>query len=91
MNLIMKMKKNENLYKINSKFHTIKKFKFIDLETERVKEIFENLAKNEFKIPKFKNKKDIAKHIRKLYREYKWLRTSHFKFLITENLKNLKK
>ena len=29
--------KNENLYKINSRFHMIKKFKFIDLETERVK------------------------------------------------------
>ena len=39
----------------------IKNFKFIDLETERVKEIFENLVKNEFIIRKFKYKKDIAK------------------------------
>ena len=66
----------------------IKNFKFIDLEIEKVKEIVENLVKNEFIIPKFEYKKDIAKYIRKLYREYKWLRTSHFKFLITENFKN---
>ena len=58
--------KNENLYKVNLKFHMINKFRFIDLETERVKEIFENLSKNEFKIPKLKYKKDIAKYIRKL-------------------------
>ena len=45
--------KNENLYKINLKFDMIKNFKFIDLETERVKEIFENLAKNEFINPNF--------------------------------------
>ena len=80
--------KNENLYKLNLKFAMTKNFKFIDLETERVKEKFENLVKNEFIIPKFKYKKDIAKYIRKLYREYKRLRTSHLKLLITENFKN---
>ena len=58
------------------------------LNLERVEKIIENLSKNDFTIPKkYKYKKDVAKYIRKLYREYKWLRTSHFKFLITENFK----
>ena len=58
--------RNENLYKINLKFDMIKNFKFIDLETERAKEIFENLSKNEFIIPKLKYKKDIANLYKKI-------------------------
>ena len=77
--------KNEYLFKMDLKDDMINNFKFKDLE--RVEKICENLSKNDFTVPKYKYKKDIAKHIRKLYREYKWLRTSHFKFLITENFK----
>ena len=60
-----------------------------------VEKTIENLSKNDFKIPKKyipkkykKNKKNLAEYIRKLFKEYKWLRTNYFKFLITKNFKN---
>ena len=53
---------------------------------KRRKKILENISKNEFIIPKkYKNKKSIAKYIRKLFKEYKWLETSYYSFLITKN------
>ena len=58
-------------------------------EKKRIEETFKNLSKNEFTIPKkYKYKRNLAKFIRRIYREYKWLRINHFKFLITENFKN---
>ena len=56
---------------------------------KRVEKTIENLSKNEFIIPKKykKYKKSIAEYIRILFKEYKWLRTYYFKFLITGNFK----
>ena len=79
--------KNENLFK-----YYLKK-KLLDFKlrnNEDIEKICENLSKNDFIIPKkYKYKKNLAKFIRKMYREYKCLRTSHFKFLITENFKKI--
>ena len=78
--------KNENLYKKDLKKDLIDfKFRNDDYDIEK---ICENLSKNDFRIPKkYKYKKNLAKFIRRMYREYKWLRTNNFKFLITENFK----
>ena len=80
------IEKNENLYKRDLK-KELNDFIRNDYDIEK---IHENLSKNDFTIPKkYKNKKNLAKFIRRMYREYKWLRTNHFSFLITENFKNL--
>ena len=61
-------------------------------KTEKLKNITNNLNKNEFNIDiKFKTKTEVAKYIRKLYLEKKWLKTSYFKFLVTENFKNFQR
>ena len=77
--------KNENLFKNELKE------KLVNLKirnNENIEKICENLSKNDFRIiKKYKYKKNLAKFIRKMYREYKWLRTNNFKFLITENFK----
>ena len=45
---------------------------------KRLEKVLENINKNEFIIPKkYKNKKNLAKYIRKLYLK-KWLDTSYF-------------
>ena len=81
------IEKNENLYKKDFKEDLID-FKLRN--NENIKKIYENLSKNNFRIPKkYKYKKNLAKFIRKMYREYKWLRTNNFKFLITENFKKI--
>ena len=60
-------------------------------EEERVKKTIINISKNEFVICKnYKNKKNLSKYIRKLFRRYKWLDTSYCKFLKTRNFKNFK-
>ena len=77
--------KNENLFK-NELKEELLNFKIRN--NENIEKICENLFKNDFKIiKKYKYKKNLAKFIRKMYREYKWLRTNNFKFLITENFK----
>ena len=78
--------KNENLYKKDLKEDLIDfKLRNDDYDIEK---ICENLSKNDFRIlKKYKYKKNLAKFIRRMYREYKWLRTNNFKFLITENFK----
>ena len=79
-----KNEKNENLFKKKLK----NKLLNLILENKDLEKICENLSKNDFTIPKkYKYKKNIAKYIRKIYRDYEWLRTNHFKFLITENFK----
>ena len=81
------IEKNENLFK-----NDLKK-DLLDLKlrnNDDIEKICENLSKNDFIIPKkYKYKKNLAKFIRKMYREYKWLRTNHFKFLITKNFKKI--
>ena len=79
------IEKNEYLFKkeLKDEIYNLK-----NLKLEIVEEICENLSKNDFTIPKkYKYKKDIAKYIQKIYREYKWLKTNHFKYLIAENFK----
>ena len=89
-----------HIQNIFSDLYIVEYFKNYDLlnlklknkDLEKIEKICENLSKNDFTIPKkYKYKKNIAKYLRKIYGEYKWLRTYHFKFLITENFKNLKK
>ena len=79
--------KNENLFKNELKEELVKlKIR----NNENIEKICENLSKNEFRIiKKYKYKKNLAKFIRRMYREYKWLRTNNFKFLITENFKKI--
>ena len=64
--------KNENLYKKDLKKDLIDfKFRNDDYDIEK---ICENLSKNDFRIPtkKYKYKKNLAKFIRRMYREYKF-------------------
>ena len=84
-----KNEKNENLFlkKLKNKLLNLK---LENKDLEKIEKICENLSKNDFTIPKkYKYKKNLAKFIRKMYREYKWLKTNHFKFLITENFKKI--
>ena len=84
-----KNEKNENLFEKKLKEKLID-FKLRNNDLEKIEKICENLSKNDFTIPKkYKYKKNLAKFIRRMYREYKWLRTNHFKFLITENFKKI--
>ena len=80
------IEKNENLYKKDFKEDLIDfKLRNDDYDIEK---IYENLSKNDFTIPKkYKYKKNLAKFIRKIFIEYKWLRTNHFSFLATHNFK----
>ena len=54
--------------------------------------ITNELSKNEFDIDiKFKMKEELAKYIKKIYLEKKWIVISHYSFLVTKNFKSFKK
>ena len=54
--------------------------------------IINDLDKNDFDIDfKFKNKIEVAKYIRKIYLEKKWLNTSYYSFLITSHFKSFQR
>ena len=64
----------------------------MDLNIYNLEFITNDLGKNEFDIDfKFKNKIEVAKYIRKLYLEKKWLNTSYYSLLITRNFKSFQR
>ena len=80
---------NEFLFIDKFKKKVIDEFGFSFLENEQIKKIINNFDKREFKISGFYKKINLAKYIRKIYREIKLLRTNYFKFLITDKFKKI--
>ena len=80
------VEKDENIAKLNIEYILNR-----DLEIENL-EILNDIGKNEYDVDiKFRSKEELAKYIRKIYLEKKWLKTSYYRFLITRNFKSFQK
>ena len=80
--------RNEFLFKNNLK-NMLKEYDIKILENEIINEIINDLNKKEFKIPKCKVERELAKYIRKIYKEVKLIYSTSYVFLITDKFKRI--
>ena len=78
------IEKDENVVKMNIKYLMNRELGIDNLDI-----ITNELSENEFDIDiKFKMKEELAKYIKKIYLEKKWIVISHYSFLVTKNFKS---
>ena len=95
-NIIKKMneynfncERNEFLFKNNLKNMIKEEFDILTLENKIINKIINDLNKRDFKIPKFKEKENLLRYIRKIYKEIKLIYSVNYLFLITDKLKKI--